>query len=166
MSSNLEYATFSFRSGLRSAILWGIVGVVLALLACVVLQAQERWQDITMLGEYRSWLISSFHKGMWPALGCFIVLGCSAWAANAPQPPRNLVVCLLQVTSVSIILWLIIGAMEITPRRLKGIEHPAIYLSEFLVLIVPPMAVAGLSTWAAFAAKRDPGVDNENSMKP
>jgi hypothetical protein len=161
MSSKVGSSQLSIRSGFRSAICWGVVGAVAALVVVAVLQANERWQDLTMLGEYRSWLHSSIYKSSWPAIGCATVLACSAWAANALQPPRSLAVCLLLIASPSIVLWYVLFALEVTPRRLKGVEHPAIYFSEFLVLIIPPLVVAGLSTWASSHARRQPGQESD-----
>lgn len=137
------------RSGLLSAIGWGIVGTVAPLLVVLTLQTVERWQDLTMLGEYRAWFHSVVDKSLWPALGCGTVLSCSAWAARAVQPVRSLAVSSLLVTSASVMSWWVLAAAEITPRRLKGIEHPAIYFSEFLVIVIPPIVVAGYLTWAS-----------------
>lgn len=134
---------------LRSSIAWGLLGAFLPFLAIAIIQAHERWQDLTMLGEYRGWFLSTVHKSLWPIIGCSAVLTCSAWVANVTQPARSIAVCLMKVAGASIPLWYLLAALQITPRRLKGMVRPEIYFSEFLLLVVPPMAVACLLTWTS-----------------
>jgi hypothetical protein len=39
-------------------------------------------------------------------------------------------------------MWMLIAALELTPRRIKAVEHPVIYPSELVVLVAPPLATA------------------------
>ena len=129
MSSAHQANSIDFRSGFVSAVVWGGTGGLAALLIVAGLQANERWNQITMLGEYGSWWDATLHKSLWPVIGCATVFDCSAWVANVSRPPRNVVGCLLQVFGGSLIMWWYLMVLEVVPRRSKGVEHPPVYLA-------------------------------------
>jgi hypothetical protein len=71
---------------------------------------------------------------------------CAGWAAAAPggayTPSGSLVVVVL----CALPLWAVLLALDLTPHRYKGGEHPAVYPSEALVLVGPPVVVSGVVT--------------------
>jgi hypothetical protein len=44
------------------------------------------------------------------------------------------------------VLWITIAAMEITPRRYKGMDHPPMYPSEAFATFGPPILAAAFLT--------------------
>ncbi len=161
MINNHRTAVLSVGTGLRHAVAWGVIGGVTGMVIVSILQAGERWQEIRLFGEYRAWLLASMQKGVWPTLGCSLVMACSAWDAYSQQPSRSIAVSLIKIAAGSILLWWLITAMELTPRRTKTLEHPPIYLSEFLILILPPLLVTSFSTYNDYFMRRQSDVDSE-----
>lgn len=46
------------------------------------------------------------------------------------------------IFATAMLLTAFLVRLELTPKRYKGMEHPEIYLSEFLVLVVPPLVIS------------------------
>src|SRR5262245_34939147 len=81
-----------------------------------------------------------------PVVGCTVVCACAAWATFAPAATSRFARSLVVVFLFSVPLWYILMSMELTPRRLKGMDQPEFYLSELIVLVAPPLAAAVLLT--------------------
>ncbi|MHC5539301.1 hypothetical protein ACYOEI_13870 [Singulisphaera rosea] len=82
--------------------------------------------------------------------------GCGGWASLAPREPRRFARTLAIIVGATLPLWFVIlnvvKAMELTPVRHKGFEHPAWYPSEIVVatiLLAIPVAVAAALTRAS-----------------
>ena len=80
-----------------------------------------------------------------PVVGCATI--CAARRATfAPRGRYRFARSLAVITAISLGVWLVVGSMELTPRRLKGIEHPMFYPSEWMLLMGPPIAAAVMMT--------------------
>ena len=139
---------FSLRAGALAALRWGAFGGIAAAAVVAALGVVQRWYLLTELGEYGPWFRWYANASVWPALGCTVVLACAGWAAHAPRPPYKIASSLLIIVLASLIAWYFVAIAEVMPRRLKGIDHPVIYTSEFLVLLLPPVLAAVLLTVA------------------
>jgi hypothetical protein len=139
---------FSIRAGTLAAIGWGVFGGISAAVAVAALGVNERWYDLTELGWYREWFGWYFRTAIWPVIGCTTFLACAGWAAYFPRPAHSMATTVIIVTFASLGVWIALNAAEVTPRRLRSIEHPVMYVSEFFVLVVPPaLASAFLTLW-------------------
>ena len=121
----------------------GAVAPIAIMVACVVL----RWW-ITGASDFdRRYDIGWIRENLpGPVIGCAMVCACAAWATFAPRGSFRFARTLAIVTAISFCLWFVVGSMELTPRRLKGIEHPMFYPSELLLLMGPPIVAAALVT--------------------
>jgi hypothetical protein len=81
-----------------------------------------------------------------PVIGCATVCACAGWVTFAPPGRFRFSLSLATIFAITMPIWFIAFSLEITPRRYKGIQHPAIYLSELMVLIVPPILAAAIVT--------------------
>jgi hypothetical protein len=81
-----------------------------------------------------------------PVVGCATICACTAWATFAPRERYRFARSLAVITAISVCVWFVVGSMELTPRRLKGTEHPLFYPMEWMLLIGPPVAVAAVMT--------------------
>ncbi len=77
---------------------------------------------------------------------CGVVCACAGWATFAPAGKYSFAWSLAIIFVGSLVAWMVLGWMELTPRRYKGVDHPAFYPSELLVLIVPPSLAAAFLT--------------------
>jgi hypothetical protein len=118
------------RAGVLGAVVWCVIGALAAAVAVAVLDLNQ----------------SYLSTAMWPVLGCGAVFACAGWAARSSRPARGFVRSLIVVFFGSIVLWTVLAGLELTPRRLKSVEHPLIYPSEAVVLLVPPVLMAVILT--------------------
>ncbi len=94
------------------------------------------------------WLSTAW---MVPAIGVSIYLGVAGFATFAPTINYGFARTLAIIFFVSIPLTSLLGNLELTPKRVKSIEHPVLYPSELAVLLVPqhllrPCYLHGVST--------------------
>jgi hypothetical protein len=130
------------RRGLLAAAGWALMGAVLAVVGAA--------------------LLDPYAERLWPVVGCAVVLGCSGWAAYAPQKPRSIALALVLIFTSSAVVWTSINAMEVLPRRLKGVTHPPIYFGEAVYLIAPPVLTAILLA-QIWRERGDPNLTNNSS---
>ena len=71
-----------------------------------------------------------------------MLLAAAGWATFAPAGRHRFAATLAIVFVSSMGLWFMLGWMQLTPQRFKGIDHPEFYPSELMVLIGPPALVA------------------------
>lgn len=83
-----------------------------------------------------------------PILGITAIGGCAGWAAFAPAGRHPFARSFAIVFLGSLPLWAILGSLELTPRRHRGFNHPAIYPSEALLLVSAPVVMAAILTLA------------------
>ncbi len=98
------------------------------------------------------------------AVGFAVVAGCAGWAALAPARRSPFAWTLAVVFAGSVVLWSVVGSLDLTPRRYKSVSHPFLYPSEALFLIGPPVVVAGLLT--AQRVRRGGRADAESNAAP
>jgi len=79
-----------------------------------------------------------------PILGSAAVGAGAGWAASGPRGRHRFAWSFAAVFLASLPLWVVLGSLELTPRRYKGVEHPAVYASEALVVVGPPLVVAAV----------------------
>jgi hypothetical protein len=87
------------------------------------------------------WLSTAW---MVPAIGVSIYLGVAGFATFAPTVNYGFARTLAIIFFVSIPLTSLLGNLELTPKRVKSMEHPVLYPSELAVLLVPPAFIAAL----------------------
>jgi hypothetical protein len=102
----------------------------------------DRWSNFSELSDYDAWAGSFARTALWPVVGCACIFACAGWAAHAPRPPRSIGSSALIIAVASLAMWMLIAALEWTPRRIKSVEHPVIYPSELVLLVAPPLATA------------------------
>jgi hypothetical protein len=81
-----------------------------------------------------------------PVVGCATLCACAGWATSAPVGKYRFSSSLAILFSTSVLLWFVLGSMELTPRHYKGEEHPPLYPSEVLVFFGPPVLATVLLT--------------------
>jgi len=81
-----------------------------------------------------------------PVVGCTVVFACAGWATFAPVGAFRFAKSLAIVFVMSLPLWFFLASMQFTPRRIKSVEHPAMYPSEFMVIAGPPVLAAAMLT--------------------
>jgi hypothetical protein len=145
--------------GLLGAVLWGGVGVA-APAATLFAITVARWLYLSYPGtsvfDLRVDLVPLSKDLIAPVIGCAAVLASAGWAAYAPVGAFRFAKSLAIVFAMSLPLWFILTSIKLTPRRFKSAEHPAMYPSEFLVIVCPPSIVAALVT--AARTKRQPEI--------
>ena len=149
----LPPSKFNLSRGVRGTVLWAGIGAVAPVVMMVVFtlcrwcvweaSASDRQYDIAHLPD----------SLLWPVIGCAAVCACTGWATYAPIGSFRFAKSLAIVFAASVPLWLVVGSMGLTPRRTKGIENPAIYPSELILVIGPPIVAAILL--AAIRVKRE-----------
>lgn len=75
-----------------------------------------------------------------------MICACAAWVTFASSGKHRFARSLAIIAAVSLGAWLAVGWMELTPRRLKGTEHPRFDPSEWMLLIGAPIATAAVMT--------------------
>lgn len=81
-----------------------------------------------------------------PVVGCGVVCACAGFATFAPSGKHSFAWSLAIIFLISLVIWTVIAGMELTPRRLKGVEHPVFYLSGLIAMIAPPSVVSAFLT--------------------
>jgi predicted permease len=77
-----------------------------------------------------------------PLVGAAIYLGLTAWATYTPKRNCGFAKTLAIIFFTSVPLTWLLAALHLTPTRYKNVEHPAMYFSELLLLLVPPLVMA------------------------
>ncbi|MFN4907240.1 MAG: hypothetical protein ACK5EO_15200 [Planctomycetota bacterium] len=134
----------NIKRGVIAALTCSSIGVAFAvlLIAAFVLGNWFFNDPIPAEREFDTrWLSSAW---MGPAIGVAIYLGLTGFATFAPTINYGFARTLAIISLVSIPLTLVLSNLEITPKRVKIIEHPVFYPSELAILIIPPAGVAAL----------------------
>jgi len=122
------------------------MGAIVSLLGVAAYGIAEWWSSYDEIWGYRNWLNWTLDKAAMPVVGCALIFACAGWVAYAVRPPLRFAISLLIVFLMSVVMWMTIMAMEITPRRLKGMDHPNLYPSETLALFGLPALAAAVVT--------------------
>jgi hypothetical protein len=139
--------------GLYGAILGAVFGSVVP--AAIVLGGAAWW--------WHAWGSSEIdraydRRAVLPDIPGLVVIGailcaCAGWATLAPRGTYRFTRTLAIVVGATVPLWCgvvsVVRSMELTPSRIKSVEHPAWYPSEVAVAIVCaiiPIAVAAILT--------------------
>ena len=147
-----QQARIKLWRGIRGASICGLAGAIapatlmigLTLCGWAVLRSSEFERGL----DWR-WLKDSIPR---PTIGCASVCAGAGWATFAPAGTFRFARTLAIVAAISIlwpwamalILWLLDMSLDLVPERRKGIQHPSMYRSEFLVLFVPPILAGAL----------------------
>ena len=132
----------NFVRGILSAAAWGLVGAIAAV-ALVSLGTLAYWHLNDTRQFDRQYDINWWRtRALPPIIGVTTLLACAGWAAYAPRGKHRFATTLAILFFLSIPLWFVLGSMELTPRRVKSVEHPPLYPSELLVLVLPPIVVS------------------------
>jgi hypothetical protein len=150
-------------AGIRSAMAWGMIGAIAVTIVVAGIELSDRWLLVTELGEYRQWFKAALGKALWPSFGAATIFACAGWVSGSAQPRVGIGSPLVITLLVSLAAWFVIGILGILPQRLKSIDHPHIYISEFLAMIVPPLVVAVLLTFAGYKSNLRHGVPSTDS---
>jgi len=132
------------KRGLLAALASSFIGAVSAFLVISALvfgnwllkdtHASEREFDTRWLAT--AWIV--------PAIGVSIYLGLAAFATYAATTNFGFGRTLAIIFFVSIPLTAFLASLELTPKRIKSIDHPVLYPSEIAILVLPPSVVAFL----------------------
>ena len=115
--------------GLLATILCGLLGplaamsLALGFIVCKWLVAGAAENDLQYDLKYLP------ETMIYPLVGCAAVFACAGWATFAPAVAGRFTKSLAIIFSVSVSLWFIIGVLELTPRRVRSVEHPVFYLA-------------------------------------
>jgi hypothetical protein len=126
--------------GLYGAILGAVFGAVAP--AVIVLGGSACW--------WHAWGSSEIDRAydrhaVLPDIPGLVVIGatlfaCAGWATLAPRGTYRFTRTLSIIVAITVPIWCgvgwVIGSIDLTPVRYKGIEHPAWYPSEMAVAIV------------------------------
>jgi hypothetical protein len=96
--------------------------------------AMDRGADLAYWQDY----------GAGPVIGLAIYFGLSAWATYTPPGKHRFVSTLGIMFVISIPLSLLLSSLQLTPQGKRAPEDPTLFFSEFLIIVLPPLAVAGL----------------------
>ncbi|MFL5327333.1 MAG: hypothetical protein ACJ8C4_00325 [Gemmataceae bacterium] len=75
-------------------------------------------------------------------LVCSVFAACAGWANYAPSTKHSFPRTLALVFVGSLALLWVFGLFDVTPPRVKGIEHPFLYPSEAVLLFGVPATIA------------------------
>ncbi len=103
---------------------------------------------------------------VWPVIGCAVVCACAAWTTFAPVGKYRFARTLAIIVAVCVPMWFVLNAMALTPRRLKGVGHPAIYPSELIELIGPPVLIAVILTVVRISGPRRHAMPGSDRPSP
>ena len=133
-------------NGIRGASVGAICGAA-APLVLVILLAVARGVGIetSRLGRPED-LLDFPVLIIWPSLGSAAVCGAAGWATYAPAGKYRFVTSLALVSLFSASLWILIFWMDVTPMRIKFMEHPVPFPSEVLLIVGPAVFAAALVT--------------------
>lgn len=117
-------------SGLTCAIL--VIGIAFGYIFCTwQVEGTTAYNRQVDLQQLRSDLIR-------PTLGCSVVFACAGWLSFAPCASYRFTRSLGYVFLGSLMFWLILSGLALTPTRYKEVSHPTFYPSELMVLLGPP----------------------------
>ena len=71
-----------------------------------------------------------------------VLFAAAAFATYFPAQPKRYLPTLGIIAVFSYCAWMLLMNTEITPRRFKGVEHPAMYFSEAVVMFGPPIFIS------------------------
>jgi hypothetical protein len=132
----------NIKRGLIAALICAITGAASAVLFIAVFlvgnwvlydtHAVKRKFDIRWMAT--AWTV--------PAIGVAIYLGLTAFATYTPNMNYGFARTFAIIFLLSIPMAAFLGSLELTPKRVKSLEHPILYPSELSLLAFPPMTVA------------------------
>lgn len=132
--------------GVCGAVLCGLGGAVGSISLALGLTI-GRWLVEGTTPYMRELDLQSIEREMLnPVIGCTLVCAGAGFSIFAPHGTHRFTRSLVEVCLGSVMLWLVLWSLELTPRRYKEIQHPPLYPSELLILIGPPIAVASILT--------------------
>jgi hypothetical protein len=130
--------------GILAALLWAVAGVVVPVLVVggytVLSWHINNTPEIDREYDVEWWRMHAVP----PLVAASVYLGLTAWATYAPRRNYGFAKTLAILFFAAIPLAIPLGALISTPRRYKGVEHPDMYGSEFLLLFLPPLIVSCL----------------------
>ncbi len=146
--------------GLYGAILGGVIGAVVP--AAIVLGGAACW--------WHAWRSSEFdraydRRAVLPDIPGLVVIGailctCAGWATLAPRGCYRVTRTLAIVVGITLPLWCgvvwVVRSMELTPSRIKSVEHPAWYPSEVAVAIICAIIPIVVATVLTVVRQRTP----------
>jgi hypothetical protein len=128
--------------GIIAALIWAAAGIIVPV---VVVGGYTilSWHFNDTLEVDRDYDIAWWRMHAVPPLvGVPIYLGLTAWATYTPKRNHGFAKTLAIIFFTAIPSTWFLAALEMTPRRYKSIEHPDIYVSEFLLFFLPPLIMS------------------------
>jgi len=131
----------NFKRGFIAAFIWAVIGIAGPFIAVCVFTVVS-WQLNDTSSFFRqddiAWWLT---RAVWPLVGVPIYLGLSALATYTPIQKHRFAGTLAIIFFTAIPLTWILAALELTPQRYKAGDHPEMYFSEFLLLLIPPLTI-------------------------
>ena len=158
---NAEPSTIAILRGLRAAVVGGLGGAIVPV-ALLCLFTVCRWFIEGASDFDRQLDLNNLPKKLhFPIIGCSLMCACAAWTTFAPCGNFRFAKSLAIIFAICMPLWYILSTMHLTPQRLKGVHHPAIYPSELIVVIGPPIVAAVfLTAIRIFGSRRPAGSES------
>ena len=108
--------------------------------------AMDREADLAYWRDY----------GIGPVIGLAFYFGLSAWATYTPREHYRFVSTLGIMFVISIPLTLLLSSLQLTPQGKRAPDDPTLFFSEFLIILLPPLAVAWLIVLFRWFRSRKP----------
>ena len=132
---SLQQRGVNLLRGTAAALIFGLLGFLAPALLLGVL-ATGHW---IMEGTSEFALNQVSDVALGPMIGVGLVLACAGWATFAPSGNHRFASTLAIIFAISVIGWIVLGSMNLTPPRYKNTEHPFMYPSEAFVFFTPPI---------------------------
>jgi predicted permease len=134
----------NFARGIIAASIWAGAGPILTVLVVAGFQLLS-WQfnntpEIDRKYDMAWWRMHAVP----PLVGISIYLGTAALATYTPHRNQGFAKTLAILFGTALPFTWFLAQLELTPKRYKSIEHPDLYFSEFLLLFLPPLVIAGV----------------------
>lgn len=135
------------RSGFVAALGFA-VAVIFLLFIIVLLIMAIRWSILQSSPFDRAYDINIVKDRMAiPVFAFAATFGCAGWATYVfPRGRYRYIPTLIILLAVSGPMWFLLFASPLNPRDFKSVDHPKIYLSESLMIILPPIIVCAIMT--------------------
>ena len=131
-----------FLRGIIALLIWAILGPLFVIVGVAVYTVLS-WQIYNAAEIDRQFDIEWWRTyAVAPLVVTSIYLGLAAWATDTPKLDHGVARTLALLASTSFPMTWLLTCLELTPKRVKIIEHPDLYPSEFLLLFLPPFLIS------------------------
>lgn len=132
----------NFLRGIFALLIWAILGPLFLIIGVVVYTVVS-WQIYNFAEFDRQFDIDWWRvNAVVPLVVASIFFGLTAWATYTPKFDHGFAKTFAMIALTSFPMSSVLMCSELTPKRVKIIEHPDLYPSEFLLLFLPPFLIS------------------------